>query len=199
MNQSALRIGSVHTTEVEVMVTFIPSDSNVDITGNHTSQMQLRGGDPNSRPPAQGRKHQGAPAWQRKALGISEDPVKDVQGHKIVGQIDRFECSMNPSKNNRFEALRVQSLDWCHEPNATWHRTKITNGTPWALRCAFWFWKGIPLDRRNCREDYTRSDYFSLLWRFLPAGLATSVAVSQLSPTAKAISTCYTFRMLKVH
>lgn len=180
MNQTESRTESFHTIIEETTITLVSREMNVDedAANRGTPEMQLRGGDSNARPPAQSRAQQQAPSLQRKSHGESEGPVEDVHGYRVMNHIDRFECTMNPSNNNHFEVLRVQSLDWCHQPNATWHRTNMTNGTPWVLRFVFWFSKGIPVERRYCRKSYTWGDYVSLLWRFFPAGLATSVTVS---------------------
>lgn len=147
--------------------------------------MQLRGGGADGRSSGSKPERQEAPALQRKAGRGTQNPVTDVQDNGVKDHIDRFECTINPSRNNRFEILQVQSVDWCRQPNATWHRTKINNGAPWTLFFMFWFRQGIPLQRRYDSAQYTWRDYFSLSWRLIPAGLATSVAVSRSNPKTR--------------
>lgn len=181
MNQVPLPNRSFVSPSNKGMVTPMASNSDSGWANPPAPRMQLRGGGSEKRPPGRNPKREVPPARQRKAL---HEIQNDVHGNEIKDCINRFECTMNPFKDNRFEPLRVQSLGWCDQPNATWYRTRVNNGAPRSLRCVSWIRKGIPLERRYDRAQYTRCDYFSLVCRLLPAGLATSVVVSQPGPQA---------------
>ena len=109
--------------------------------------------------------------------GMPEDSVlgyhRDFLGRNFTGY-DLNEKFLNPY-DGRLCFLVVQSSQDVQQsnPEATWYRTRVRNGSPWMIRISNW-----AMSRDHDSETPVGADIATAVRRWIPACLALALIVS---------------------